>query len=90
MEDAWDRLCVDEILAACGNMDKDEALLVMHFHEVATDKGCYRDGVVAMVATYYAQMVWLRWFVGCASRALSREYPILLTVSTVECHCPLP
>ena len=58
LSEAWNNLEVDDILWSSGSMDKGEALLLCHVIALAMDKGAYPSGVVVVVTTQYAQMVW--------------------------------
>ena len=54
---AWDSLVMDDDMLAQGN--RDEAWLVLHFLEHAHNAQASSPRSVAIVATHYAQMLWL-------------------------------
>ena len=85
LEDAWANMRMDPVLLNKGRLSMEEGLLVCHFLVYAVRRGTYPAQSVAVVTTYYAQMVWLDHcvrFVGCRWQA--NPVNLLKTVATLD------
>ena len=85
VEEAWANLRMDPVLLNKGGLSMEEGLLVCHFLEYAVRRGTYLAQSVAVVATHYAQMVWLQHCVRFVGRKWqARPVNLLRTVATLD------
>ena len=84
--EAWDSLFKDDDLRSKGKVNRDGALLVMHFLEHAHIAHSCPPNSVAIVTTHEAQMLWLLHCVWCVGKWLHGDqgYECVQIIATLD------